>query len=165
MTEYKSKIFKHKYGLIWLVFCIGVVLILQNYQFQTPSSTYNKGFLERLDVEGHAIEKHVGKSDEFLRNRLNTEDISAASTFNDMAEAEDAIRKVLIKRGDLVTAWLKTDKSNKKAFYYPMKNPVGRVLKRESDSPRAGNQARVVLIRDGDYKEGFFILTAYPELK
>jgi hypothetical protein len=159
----KQKIFKAKYGLLWLVFCLVAVLVLENNAVQTPSSFYNKGFLERLDVEGHAIEKHVGKSDRYLKNRLAREDISAASTFNDMAEAESAIRDVLIKRGDLVTAWLKTERSNKKSFYHRMDKPVGRVLKREWSKPSAGNQARVVLIRDSDYPEGFFILTAYPE--
>jgi hypothetical protein len=141
-----------------------IVAVLQNYQAVTPSSSYNAGFLERLDAEGHAIEKHVGKSDQFLRERLDTENISAASTFNDMAEAEKAIKTVLIKRGDLVQAWLKAERSDKKAFYHPLNYPVGRVLKREWDEPRAGNQARVVLMRDKDYEEGFYILTAYPEL-
>ncbi len=160
-----NKIFKSKYGLLWLVFCFGALIALQNYQYETPSSTYNKGFLERLDVEGHAIEKHVGKSDDYLFNRMRNEDISAASTFNDMAEAEGAIRDVLIKRSDLVQAWLDTEKSNKKAFYHASQKPVGRVLKRGWNEPRVGNQARVVLIRDNDYREGFFILTAYPEIK
>lgn len=156
---------KFRFGLIWLVLCIGALIALQNYQVQTPSSTYNKGFLERLDVEGHAIEKHVGKSDEYLFNRLQTEDISAASTFNDMVEAEGAIRDVLIKRANLVQAWLDNEKSSKKAFYHASQKPVGRVLKREWNEPRTGNQARVVLIRDQEYREGFFILTAYPELR
>jgi hypothetical protein len=159
------KFFKHKYGLLWLVFCFVALITLQNYQYQTPTSAYNKGFLERLDAEGHAIEKHVGKSDAYLRKRLDTEGISAASTFNDMAEAEDAIRTVLIKRGDLVQVWLDTERSTKKAFYHKMNKPVGRVLKREWNATRVGNQARVVLIRDNNYTEGFFILTAYPEIR
>jgi len=82
-----------------------------------------------------------------------------------MAEAESAVREVLIKRGDLVTAWLTTERSNKKAFYHKMNKPVGRVLKRGWNKPREGNQARVVLIRDNDYDTGFFILTAYPEIR
>jgi|GEM_PF-1679982 len=161
----KHKLLKSKYGLLWLVFCVLALIALQNFQVQTPSSTYNAGFLERLDAQGHAIEKHVGKSDQYLRDRLNRETISTASTFNDVAEAEGAIRDVLIKRGDLVQAWLKTEKSNKKAFYHRMEKPVGRVLKRGWNIPRYGNQARVILIRDKNYREGFFILTAYPELR
>lgn len=161
----KHKILKSKYGLLWLVFCFVALIALQNYQVQTPSSAYNKGFLERLDVEGHAIESHVGKSDDYLFQRLRSENISAASTFNDMAEAESAVREVLIKRGDLVQAWLTTERSNKKAFYHKMNKTVGRVLKRGWSKPKVGNQARVVLIRDNDYDTGFFILTAYPEIR
>lgn len=159
------KILKSKYGLLWLVFCLGVVLVLQQYNFQTPSATYNKGFLERLDVNGHTIEQHVGKSDDYLFNRLQAEDISAASTFNDMAEAEAEIRTTLVKKGDLVHAWITTQRSHKKAFYNPSPKPVGRVLKRGWNTPKKGNQTRVVLIRDADYAEGFYILTAYPEIR
>ncbi len=161
----KHKFLRSKNGLLWLVFCVLIVVVLQDYRVQVPSSLYGVGFLERLDVEGHTIENHVGKSDEFLKSRLLSEPISAASTFKDMAEAESAVRSVLIKRGDLVQAWLDTEKSNKKAFYYKMKRPVGRVLKRGYVDSVDGNQVRVVLIRDAGYEEGFFILTAYPELK
>jgi len=161
----KQNLLKSKYGLLWLVFCVFVVVVLQNFQFQTPLSNYNNGFLERLGGGGHTFEKHVGKSDGYLFDRLRTEDISAASTFNTVAEAEVAIRNTLIKRGDLIHAWLKTERSNKKAFYHKMQNPVGRVLKRGWNEPREGNQTRVILIRDENYDTGFFILTAYPELK
>jgi hypothetical protein len=161
----KHKLFKSKYGLLWLVFCVLAVVALQNHRVQVPASLYGVGFLERLDVEGHAIEKHVGKTDQYLRDRLKREDISTASTFNDMAEAESAIRSVLLKRGDLVQAWLDTEKSNKKAFYNRIDKPIGRVLRQTWNVPRSGNQARVVLIRDSDYATGFYILTAYPELK
>ncbi len=161
----KYKLLKSKNGLLWLVFCVLVVFVLQDYRVQVPSSLYGVGFLERLDAEGHAIENHVAKSDDYLRARLKREEISAASTFNDMAEAESVIRSVLIKRGDLVQAWLTTERSNKKAFYHKADKPVGRVLKRGWSAPRVGNQARVVLIRDSDYATGFYILTAYPELK
>lgn len=161
----KHKLLKSKNGLLWLVFCVVIVLALQHERAQVPSSLYGVGFLERLDVEGHAIEKHVGKSDQYLRQRLKREDISAASTFNDIAEAESAVRSVLLRRGDLVQAWLATERSHKKAFYNRMDRPVGRVLKREWSAPKVGNQVRVVLIRDDDYATGFYILTAYPELK
>ncbi len=161
----KHKLLKSKNGLLWLVFCVVIVFVLQDYRVQVPSSLYGVGFLERLDVEGHAIEKHVGKSDQYLRQRLKREDVSTASTFNNMAEAESAVRSVLIKRGDLVQAWLNTERSHKKAFYNRMDAHVGRVLKRGWGAPRSGNQARVVLIRDNDYATGFYILTAYPELK
>lgn len=161
----KHNLLKSKNGLLWLVFCFVIVLALQNERVQVPSSLYGVGFLERLDAEGHAIEKHVGKSVQYLRDRLNREDISAASTFNDMAEAESAVRSVLIKRGDLIQAWLNTERSHKKAFYNRMDKPVGRVLRRGWNAPRTGNQTRVVLIRDHDYATGFYILTAYPETK
>ena len=135
----------------------------------TPAPSYNpvysSGFLERLDAEGHAIEKHVGKDNAFLLNRLATEDISAASTFTNMEEAEDAIHIVLSERQDLVQNWLGSGKSDVKAFYYHSSKPVGRVMNRGRKNAIAGNQVRVVLRRDDDYPEGFHLITAYPEVK
>ena len=135
--------------------------------YTTPSYThvYEQGILERLDVEGHTIEKHVGKSDAYLFERLQSEDISAASTFNNMAEADYLVRMVLSARAELINIRLETERSNKKAFYHKSDTPAGRVLKRGWNTPSAGNQVRVVLIRDQDYEEGFFILTAYPEMR
>ena len=159
---------KHKNGLLWLVFCLVVVVAIEHYGGDgggSPQQTYQSGFLEMLDVEGHAIENHVAKTDDYLSKRLRNEDISAASTFNDYTEAEIAIRNVLLDRGSLVNKWLNAEKSNKKAFYTLFNKPIGRVLKRGWDAPRSGNQVRVVLIRDTDYDTGFFILTAYPEYR
>lgn len=148
-------------GLIWFAgWGLNTIPVERSFH-----STDRVSVIEYLDAEGHAIEEHVGKSDAYLRHRLQTERISAASTFNDMAEADNAVRMVLARRQALIATWLQTEKSNKKAFYYQMENPVGRVLKREWDVPRRGNQVRVVLIRDTDYAEGFYILTAYPEIR
>lgn len=159
---------KHKNGLLWLVFCVCVVIAMGHYGAGYDDVTphpYAEGFLERLDAKGHAIENHVGQTDAFLLNRLKTEDISAASTFNTYAEAESAIRNVLYDRQSLIQKWLDKGQSDKKSFYTPFHRPVGRILKRDWDTPRPGNQVRVVLVRDGGYRVGFFILTAYPEYK
>lgn len=147
---------------------IAVGLLLQDANFATPPSythIYEQGILERLDVEGHAIERHVGKTDMYLKRRLATEDISAASTFINMAEADYAVRMVLSERQTLIQKWLELDRSDTKAFYYPSDKPVGRIFKREWTKPRPGNQIRIVLRRDNDYSEGFHFVTAYPELK
>jgi hypothetical protein len=50
---------------------------------------------ERIDG-AHTLAKHVGKSEEFLRNRLATEPhIRGASTFYDRQTAENAISGLL----------------------------------------------------------------------
>ena len=165
LQKFNFKNFKN--GLLWLVFC-AVILGLFSFNSKTPQTTfhhYETGFLEILDAEGHAIEKHVAKSDAYLRHRLLTEDISAASTFNSMAEAEQAIATVLQNREKLIASWIKSGKSNRKAFYWRVDRPVGKVLKREWPKPQSGNQVRVVLLRDETYPQDFKILTAYPEIR
>jgi hypothetical protein len=151
-----------------LFLLLAAAFFTTDFNFAPPPSythIYERGILERLDVEGHAIEKHVGKSDVYLFERLQTEDIPAASTFNDMVEADYLVRMVLSERKKLVNKWLESRRSNKKAFYYKSDTQAGRVLKRGWNEPQPGNQVRVVLIRDNKYKEGFYILTAYPEIK
>lgn len=124
---------------------------------------YPDGFVYRLDDKGHAIEKHIGKSDKYLKRRLDTEDIYAASTFETMEEAEDAIRLVLEKRKDAIERWLRVGQSGQNAFHAKTGYPVGRVMFRNDDKGQKGTGVRIVLFRDPVYPHGYGILTAYPE--
>lgn len=56
---------------------------------------------------GHTLAKHVGKSEEFLRNRLATEPhIKAASTFYDRQTAETALSTLMDANAAEITRWL-----------------------------------------------------------
>lgn len=56
------------------------------------SGAIDHGFLEANEVPpGHTLEKHVGKDDEYLRDRLAQEKIESVSTFTDLTKAERAV--------------------------------------------------------------------------
>src|SRR6266550_3204246 len=56
---------------------------------------------------GHTLRKHVGQTDEQLRDRLREEgNISAASTWNDRASAEHAVGLTLDQDHDRINRWL-----------------------------------------------------------
>lgn len=110
---------------------------------------------------GHLLDKHVGKTNDYLRDRLVKEpDRTVVSTFTERAEAERAASKVLDDNADKIDDWLKSGSKNKKAFKTSFEG--GRVLKRGDDAVKTGKEAILVLKPDG--KGGFFILTGYPGL-
>jgi hypothetical protein len=113
---------------------------------------------------GHTLRKHVGRTDEQLRERMEQEHISAASTFNDKEAAEISVAAALKEHAGKIEKWLKTpDHDGKFAFDYAgdPSRTVGRSLKRGASSTRPCHGIKLVLASRG---ESYFVLTAYPEL-
>ncbi len=111
---------------------------------------------------GHTLERHVGKSDDFLRQRLATEpNISGASTFTDRATAEWAVAEALRRNEARIEAWLQSGEQ-RFVFDADLDRPVGRYLTRSMSQPKTVSGVRVVLVRDATRPAGYLILTAYP---
>lgn len=115
---------------------------------------------------GHAIARHVGKSEAELRERIDRQDISAASTFFDLKTAAVAIvRTIRHKPNDAkVRQWLGDDENRRRlALRRVFDKPVGRIVYR-SGKAETGYGAVAVLTkwRDGQ-KTGYRLLTAYVE--
>jgi hypothetical protein len=160
--------------LLVFLFVIGSIFIepesnvkkqSQGQYFLDDAELYPDGFLIIMAAKGHTIQKHVGKTDTYLRRRLENESIPAASTFINMREAEEAIRNVLHERGDLIQAWLDAGRSNRKAFYANSNDFVGRIIERGSVDSQPANGTRIILVRDQESDYGFMLLTAYPEIR
>ena len=62
--------------------------------------------MEGPPKNGHTIERHVGKSEEDLKNRLKTDKVSAASTYYDKETATKAVKDSL-KHDKEIQDWLK----------------------------------------------------------
>lgn len=78
----------------------------------------------------HTLDKHVGKSEEFLIHRLATEPrISGASTFYDREVAERSISEVLEANHTKIGKWL-SDQSSKLVLTGTASQPVGIALSR-----------------------------------
>lgn len=161
-------------ALVLFLLVVGVVFVEpkssdQNYippeQFLAEAEEYPDGFLIVMAAQGHTIQKHVGKTDEYLRYRLDNERIPAASTFLNIQEAEAAIRDVLLDRSDLIQIWLDTGRSQRKAFYSETSKPIGRVIERGNADVLQANATRIILVRDDASSYGFSLLTAYPEIR
>ena len=128
--------------------------------------------VERYDLErdeargGHTIARHVGRTDEQLRERLKREQrISAASTYTDRAIAERVVARTLAREKARLQKWLARQgpRPNLALDYRGDRNdPIGRSLTRRNPQPVVCSDAVVVLRWDGS--RGFIVLTSYPEV-
>ncbi|MCU5338299.1 hypothetical protein OCA10_03630 [Bacillus cereus] len=113
---------------------------------------------------GHLIERHIGKTDEELLQRLESNStITGASTFADRATAEKIANEVLSnpQNTEKINRWLNNpDSKPTLPLRYQGTDITGRHVPRGSEIISEVTNARIVLKKDRD---GSFIITGYPE--
>ena len=116
---------------------------------------------------GHTLKKHVGRTDEQLRQRLERErGISAASTYTDRETAERVVGAVLQHEQPKFRRWQEREGGHPNLvldYYGDAAHPIGRTLRRGEDQTTPCSHAIVVLKWTGlgDY----YVLTSYPECR
>ncbi len=119
---------------------------------------------ERLG--GHTLSRHVGRSEEALRDRLASEPgISAASTYTDRATAEQTVASAIAENETRVAVWLarQGNRSNLALDYRGVSaEPIGRSLQRGRRESVPCTDAVVVLRWS---RNEYFVLTSYPEVR
>jgi toxin YxiD len=130
-----------------------------------PASAQARDLGHDEALGGHTLSRHVGRSDQELRDRLRKDrHISAASTYSDRATAERVVGEALRRSERRLRDWL--DRSGPRPnlvldYRGDPAHPIGRSLGRGEEGVRPVWDAVVVLKwrPDGDY----FVLTSYPE--
>lgn len=115
---------------------------------------------------GHTLRKHVGRTDDELRERLAREhNISAASTWNDRASAEIAIGTAIAEQNEKISRWLTRDRHPNLVLDYDgdEAHPFGHTLRRGEDSVEPC--AHAVIVLKWDPPHSYHVLTAYPECR
>jgi hypothetical protein len=112
---------------------------------------------------GHTLEKHVGRSDQELRERLNRErNISAASTWTNRQVAEETVAQALRAERGKIARWEERGyRRPNLALHFDAGRVIGRSMKHGEESSSPATQAVIVLKADGP--NSFFVLTTYPE--
>jgi hypothetical protein len=112
---------------------------------------------------GHTLKKHVGRTDEQLRERLREEhNISAASTWNDREAAETTVSEALRHERGRMEAWMRRGYPRANlALHYDAGRVIGRSLRR-GDTQTVDCTSSVIVLR-ADGPATFFVLTTYPE--
>ena len=112
---------------------------------------------------GHTLAKHVGRSDDELRQRLERErNISATSTWTDRGVAEETVSAALRQEHHRIESWERRGypKSNL-ALHFNAGRVIGRSMRHGDATSSPCTNAVIVLKTDGP--ESFYVLTSYPE--
>jgi len=113
---------------------------------------------------GHTLRKHVGRTDDELRDRLDRESISASSTYTDRAAAETAVGDALQKSQTRIEEWMARSGGHPNLVLdYHGDQPIGRTLHRGDSASQPCSDAKIVLrwISASEY----YVLTSYPECR
>lgn len=114
---------------------------------------------------GHILRKHVGRSDEQLRERLEHErHISAASTYTNREMAELAVGTALQQQHEKVQRWLERETGHPNLvldYDGDPQHPIGRSMRHGENESEPCSHALVVLKWAGPNQ--FYVLTSYPE--
>jgi Bacterial CdiA-CT RNAse A domain len=128
----------------------------------TSTGTLLRDLSHDESLGGHTLARHVGKTDEELRDRLSHEHISAASTYTDRTAAERAVGSAVAVAQNKIGEWVSASGSHPNLVLdYDSAQPIGRSLHRRDTQATPCSHAVVVLKwrPPADY----FVLTSYPE--
>jgi toxin YxiD len=118
---------------------------------------------------GHILRKHVGQTDEQLRERLERErHITGASTYTDRATAEHAVGAAIAQSQGRIQRWLDGSGGHPNLVLdYDSEDPIGRTINRGEKQSRPCAHALVVLKYDLKYAgpNSYYVLTSYPECR
>ncbi len=116
-------------------------------------------------VGGHIIRKHIGQTEQQLRERLEREpNITGASTYTDLSTAEHVVGAAIAQsRGEIENWLMRSGRHPNLVLDYDSPEPIGRTMNRGENQSRVCQHAVVVLkyARPNRY----YVLTSYPECR
>ena len=114
---------------------------------------------------GHILRKHVGQTEEQLRERLERErNITGASTYTDRSTAEHAVGAAIAQSQGEIQNWLsQPGRHPNLVLDYDGDGPIGRSMNRGEYQSRVCAHAIVVLKYNGP--NHYYVLTSYPECR
>jgi hypothetical protein len=114
------------------------------------------------DAGSHLIERHVGKSEQDLVDRLQRENISASSSFRDLPAAEHFIAQTIVENQGKVDAWLDGKGGNRLVLDAHFDASTGISVKRGETQAEDVFSVKLVLERSNALGIGYRIVTGYP---
>jgi hypothetical protein len=131
---------------------------------RTHSATDARRDIQMQDAAGgHTIERHVGKSEAWLRKRLeNDPDIgNFASSFHNEAIANRVQGRIVNRFQNQIQEYLKSGQKRPLVIEVDMREPVGILVERGKSGSITTTKATVVIARDQS-KQGWHFATSYP---
>jgi hypothetical protein len=119
-------------------------------------------FHENLD--GHTIRRHVGKTDEQLLQRFDTEpDILGSSSYPDIETAQRAVGEVLSRNCNGVQGWLTNSLKPRLTLNETLDFEIGRVIPQGATVSQPSNKSFVLLVKDPLAPKGYRVHTSFPK--
>ena len=111
---------------------------------------------------GHTLQRHIGKTDRELRERLEAESISTDSTYTDQATAEMAVEAAIRENREKIERWLHRPGGHSNLVLdYDGDAPLGRSMRRDENQSFPCSHAVAVL--KWANAEQYYVLTSYPD--
>ncbi|WP_158781017.1 RNase A-like domain-containing protein [Pantoea sp. BAV 3049] len=119
-----------------------------------------------LKPGGHAIERHVGRTEAELRQRLASRPtMTGSSTFHNLRVAEDAISRALKFNAQLVKRWASNGRSGSRMeIDFFAGNEIGFGIKTATGPVIKSYKLRLVLVLQNYHGKPYYVLTAFPKL-
>ncbi|WP_314421934.1 RNase A-like domain-containing protein [Pseudescherichia vulneris] len=122
-----------------------------------------------LKPGGHAILKHVGKTQEELAARLKTTENmvrkpNAISSFSNIELAEASVSKALSVNKEWIKVWAASQPRHNLTVTYNTGRVIGYSLFRGSEKLMQATKVKVVLKYEMYNGKPYYILTAFPEV-
>ena len=116
---------------------------------------------------GHTLRKHVGQTDEQLRERLEREPgITGASTCTDRAAAEHAVGAAIAESQDRIERWLRRSGGHPNLVLdYDSPAPIGRTISRNRGESQSRPCAHALVVLKYTWPNDYYVLTSYPECR
>lgn len=127
-----------------------------------PSQVPGGGLEAHEDAGGHLIERHVGKTEQWLVDRVRNDNISAASSFRDIGEAEHFVAETIGEHQGRIDAWVDGQGGNRLVIDATFDASTGISVKRGDANAEDVFSVRLVLERSNKLDIGYRIVTGYP---
>jgi len=116
---------------------------------------------------GHILRKHVGQTDEQLRQRLEREPrITGASTYTDRRAAEQAVGAAIAASQDRIQGWLRRSGGHPNLVLdYDSPVPIGRTISRNRGENQSRPCAHALVVLKYAGPNDYYVLTSYPECR
>ena len=116
---------------------------------------------------GHILRRHVGQTDDELRERLERErGITGASTYTNRSVAEHAVGAAIAESQDRIERWLNHSGGHPNLVLdYDSPAPIGRTISRNRGESEARPCAHALVVLKYVGPNNYYVLTSYPECR
>lgn len=127
-----------------------------------PDEVPGGGLDAHEDAGSHLIERHVGKSERELVDRLQRENISASSSFRDLPAAEHFVAATIAGHQDRIDAWVDGAGGRRLVLEASFDRSTGISVQRGETRAEDVFSVKLVLERSDALGIGYRIVTGYP---